>query len=98
MIRQLSWGEGPHCQLTGVSVAQQNTTVSSPVSELRPDFTSPLARKEAEFFSPLRDGGGLKVRAVFCACDCYIGVVFRGQLFTEKLEISLPGGKAFLPL
>lgn len=31
--------------------------VSSPVSELRPDFTSPLARKEAEIFPHLGTEG-----------------------------------------
>lgn len=46
----------------------------------------------------LGDGGGAKIGAMFYPCDCYIGMVFWAEVFAEKLKLSLPGGRACLPL
>lgn len=72
--------------------------VSFPVNELRADFSSHLVRKKADIFPHLGIEGVSKLRLCSFHVTAMLVWFFRGELFAEQLKLSLPWGKAFLPL
>lgn len=64
-----------------LSIAQQNTTVSFPANELRPDFTSPLARKEAKIFPHL----GMDGASEYGLCSIHMAATLIWILGTSSI-------------